>query len=767
MVDFQATYLIDATWLLETSSKEYLGATLLSVNGEDNTHLFGVIRNLLQVRQTFGITRGLVVVGKDAYDVSSAENIAKTVSFLRDFGVSAVIEYDYRVLDICVGLAPIVTHLVTGNRNLLLLANEGRQVIVIKEGCDPEVFTSEVLLSRFGIAPELVPAFLALTDGMKPAVVTKREAMSLLGQRRKLPDVVADPSIISSRRLRNTLTTHGLAILQRLEKLSPSCTHPAYIFSESDLGFNLDTDRNARTLATHSFHSLKRILSLPAKVTILQAHSERKADDFKAVFTQEDLHRLAMQLREAKSCAVDTESIGKNPHTAELLGVSLSVKEGEAFYVPVVEHEMRGVDRDAAMKTLKMFLEGPIHIVGHNLKYDYLLLRRSGIKIANIVFDTMLAAYDCFGDADFLNLKYLAKRILGRAIKSHKDIVGRSETLLDVPFHDVVVYACEHAEVSLQLAAVLRRYLEERGIDRQHRNETLPMVKILGEWEYDGVPVDLGKLRELRESMMEQVRLAKTTVISEAGVCFNPNSEKEVSAVLRTNEIISNIVGFRKINLRVLEQLAIEHKIARCIVRYTRTEKKLRKIESAIESVRAGRIHPVFSQTKTNYCRVSSVEPRLLDFESGFCLAPYLPVALQMLCADAGRSLGILADASADDVLRNDLLSAKGSLSFGEFFPLNEGDHGQLLLLIVTGVSDHHLCTRFFLDRCSIGTFRHEFKLRYSSTFLWLKKFSEETAANGFASFGGRRRYFEGLRSSNLEKRNAAERSAVRWVLGW
>jgi hypothetical protein len=129
--------------------------------------------------------------------------------------------------------------------------------------------------------------------------------------------------------------------------------------------------------------------------------------------------------------------------------------------------------------------------------------------------------------------------------------------------------------------------------------------------------------------------------------------------------------------------------------------------------------------------------------------------------------LGTLANEAGDNVLLSDLVAAEGCCCFKSIPPLEDGDHFQFLLSIVTGVSDHQLCGIFLLDRSAVAAIRHDFQTRYSSTFFWLDKFFKETAANGFASAHGRRRYFDGLRSSNLAKRNGALHSAVKWLLQW
>jgi hypothetical protein len=144
-----------------------------------------------------------------------------------------------------------------------------------------------------------------------------------------------------------------------------------------------------------------------------------------------------------------------------------------------------------------------------------------------------------------------------------------------------------------------------------------------------------------------------------------------------------------------------------------------------------------------------------------------LPKGLREFCPDARRALSFLAAEAADHVLLGDLRTANRSGSFPNFPPLSDGHHSHLLLSFTTGVSNYQLCKTFLLDRNAVERIHHDLQIRYSKTFLWLGKFRETTAANGFASACGRRRYFDGLRSSDLEKRNGALHSAVKWLVRW
>jgi len=759
-------FLIDGTGLLEASQKSFLGAPLLVVDGEDHTFLFGVIRDLLRLRQKLGINQGVFVIGQEAHQITTDANIEKTVAFLKQLGIAVVHDSHVHVLDRCAGLASLVTHVVTQDRSLLQLARDGRRVVLFdKEAID--VFTCETVISRFSVTPDSVPAFLALTSGPEHAVLTKREAIALLQQPGDLAEKIADPSIVSSRKIRNKLKANGDVILRRLKQFSPSGHYRCVDVNREQLKIEIDNDDNGRLLATHAFYSLRRLLRRPAKIPLVPQGVNFASSNFHVIETEMGLQSAVAELRASQFCAVDTESSGRDPHSAELYGISISCKQGEAFYIPTLEQDIKGVERGRTMAVLREVFEGPIKVFGHNLKYDYALLRRNGINIANIGFDTMLAAYDCFGDADFLNLQYLAKRLLGRTVRAHKDIVGPSGSLLDVPFHDVVHYACEHADATLQLAGVLQQELARREIEQQYRNETLSLVKTLGDLECDGVPVDVNGLNSVRDSLADQASRVKEAVIDRVGSCFNLDSDEEVTAVLKMDQVLAKVIGFRKVDGKLLEELAIAHETARLLVRYSRCQKRLRNIEAVIQSVQNGRVHPVFSQTKTDHCRLSSVKPKLFDSDNIQDLQLCLPGGLRQFFPDSRKAVGILADEAGDNVLLSDLVTAEGCCCFRSILPLEDGDHFQLLLSVVTGISDHKLCRVFLLDRNAITATRHDFRIRYSSTFSWLERFRNETATNGFVSVHGRRRYFDGLRSSNLEKRNSALDSALKWLLRW
>jgi DNA polymerase-1 len=165
------------------------------------------------------------------------------------------------------------------------------------------------------------------------------------------------------------------------------------------------------------FPSLGRLLNFPERVELIETIRDRN-HSYIAIVDQAGLRELEEVVTRAGICSVDTESTDKDPRKASLLGVAIAVREGQAYYVPVTEANLHDISDASILDFLRGLLSRNIKIVGHNLKYDYVLLRRYGIRIADTYFDTMLAAHECFGDWDFFNLAAVAKKLIGKDVMS-------------------------------------------------------------------------------------------------------------------------------------------------------------------------------------------------------------------------------------------------------------------------------------------------------------------------------------------------------------
>ena len=263
---------------------------------------------------------------------------------------------------------------------------------------------------------------------MKTGNLTKRQAVRLVELYGGLESIYANLDEIKAAAIRDKLAS-GREAIMRMYSGSKVDTSPI----DATVGINrldwkVGSRRVANVLHAHRFHSLVRLLPLPDDVRPPAPVQIRQTCDYKAVQSRESLQELEASVCGSEVCALDTESDDKDPRKASLLGVAFSVQKGTALFVPLLERDLKGVSRDEVIASLQRILAKQRRIVGHNIKYDALLLRRHGITIRNIYFDTMLAAYDCFGDWDFFNLGFLVEKLLGKRIKRYNDVVRRDQT---------------------------------------------------------------------------------------------------------------------------------------------------------------------------------------------------------------------------------------------------------------------------------------------------------------------------------------------------
>ena len=324
MVSNADSFVIDTTFLFEAAHRVVLGAPLLVVDDEDCTFVFCVIRDFLRLRQDFHICRGTVVVGEDAYHATSASNIGATVSFLQALGVPVLHDATCRVIDVCSVLASCAGRFVTRNPNLLVFAEGGRAVILNGAKNGSAVLDSKAVTSSFGISPEGIPAFLALTDGPPPTAIIRREAVGLLQRHPNLPKVLEDPSIVSSRRTRHKLRENKAQILDRIRQFTPNAAGWRPDSAVEQRPIDIDNKSSSELLRAHRFYSLVRLLPLPPLKPAPPPVGTTHSNFYQAVTTLDGIRSLVARIASAGVCAVDTESSGKDPHTAELFGVSFS-----------------------------------------------------------------------------------------------------------------------------------------------------------------------------------------------------------------------------------------------------------------------------------------------------------------------------------------------------------------------------------------------------------------------------------------------------------
>ena len=751
--------LIDSTYYLKTCEASFLGVALFpGPNGEDHTRTFGFVRDLFRIRNSYGIRNAIIVFGKESIAATSETVLSDIVGILKEMQVAVVRQDNFFVGEICRQL-PSPKWILTDNKAMLQLVSVDLGIILTNNSEMPEFVTMKEIIN-IGIEPEQIPALLALSEN-KDALLKKQKAIRLLQIYKHLDAILADCATGPSADWKRKLSQQKEYLINKevehrfrddISIMFPSAFHTTFIE---------ELDKNTNILSAYGFRSLIRSLPLPISPAIRIETKEERRTDYRAIRNGTDLQYLEDLLSKADLCALDTETSGKDPRSATLYGISLSIKEKEAFFVPMLKSDLDGLSPEDVRTWLNRVLHKDMKFVGHNLKYDFAVLRRNGISVQLLHFDTMLAAYECFGDWELWNLAAVAKKLLGVTIKRYKEIVGKGETFLDRPFAELVEHACCDVDITLRLHSVLNRELRKRKLELTFFNETMRVENIILDCEQNGVRIDVERMAIHSDALKKRMDLLRTTAISCAGCEFDVDSPKSSTDILRKLGIWEKTA--QSVGDAQLEQLASSHDLPFLISKYRRTRKRYKEADALCVAAIDGRIFPALSQIKNGHGCIWSNSPEL---EEAIATQAVQDKQLLDILSCSETALLNLRDISGDAVLRDDLHNYKRGVNF---IPCDLGIHGvthcNILLYIATGLPDATVCRKLLIDKTQAVQIRIAITSRYEQLFEWLGQFKRSSIEQGYAEYAGKRKYLDGLGSSDIEKRTKAVRSAIRWLI--
>ena len=342
--------------------------------------------------------------------------------------------------------------------------------------------------------------------------------------------------------------------------------------------------------------------------------------NYQLVDTKEKREELLRILRTHDFLVLDTETTGTEPMASELVGMSFSVAEGEAWYVPVP------ADRAEATAIVEEFRDVLINPkttkVGQNIKYDLLMLAQYGVWLAGPLFDTMVAHYVLSPELHH-GMDYLAEVLLHYRTIPIENLIGpkgkNQKNMRDLAPEEVYKYACEDADVTLRLKNVLEKQLREQGAYDLFHDIEMPLVPVLAQMEFNGVRIDTDALRETSALYTQRLQEIEQDIYSLAGQPFNISSPKQVGEMLFETLKISTKAkktkgGQYSTSEEVLESLRDKHPVVGRILDYRGLKKLLSTYIDALPALinpRTGRIHTSFNQTVTATGRLSSSNPNL------------------------------------------------------------------------------------------------------------------------------------------------------------
>ena len=342
--------------------------------------------------------------------------------------------------------------------------------------------------------------------------------------------------------------------------------------------------------------------------------------DYQLIDTEEKREEIIQKLLTSKILSLDTETTGTEPMDAELVGMSFSIAENEAFYVPVP------ADQEESLKIVNEFrpvFENENSLkVGQNIKYDMIVLQNYGVQVKGPLFDTMIAHYVLQPELRH-GMDYLAEIYLRYQTIHIDELIGpkgkNQKNMRDLAPKDVYRYACEDADVTLKLKNVLEKELKENDAERLFYDIEMPLVPVLVNIERNGVLLDTEALKQSSAHFTAQMENIEKEIYELAGETFNIASPKQVGEVLFDKlRIVEKAkktkTGQYVTSEEVLESLRHKHPVVEKILEHRGLKKLLGTYIDALPQLinpRTGRVHTSFNQTVTATGRLSSSNPNL------------------------------------------------------------------------------------------------------------------------------------------------------------
>jgi len=341
-----------------------------------------------------------------------------------------------------------------------------------------------------------------------------------------------------------------------------------------------------------------------------------------AVDSWSAFEKMLGELSSQRRFALDIETDSSDPRRANIVGLSFCWHPKEAYYVPVRGPDgQKTLEQGRVLERLKAILEDPSRgKIGQNAKYDLLVLRRAGVELAGLEFDTMVASYLLDPGTRTHNLDALALQYLGYRKIAIEEVMGkgRSQVTMDrVPIAKVARYSCEDADITWRLFEILERNLRERGLQRLYTELEHPLIAVLAEIEWNGVAVDCEALASLSKQMAETLAIEEKAIYEAAGHEFNIASPKQLNKILYEElklPVLKTTKTGPSTDSDVLEELALRHPLPGLILRYREFAKLRSTYAEALPGYvnpETGRIHASFHQTVTATGRLSSSDPNL------------------------------------------------------------------------------------------------------------------------------------------------------------
>jgi DNA polymerase-1 len=685
----------------------------------------------------------------------------------------------------------IETIIVTGDNDMLQAVLPRVKALAPRRTfTDTILYDEEAVEQKYGIKPDQLTDLKALVGDVSDNIpgmpgVGEKTATKLLQQYGSLQGIYDHIADITPSKLQTTLREHRAQAFQNKELSTIVKDVPIKLDLKACQVSHYDRNEVARL-----FQELEFIKLLPRLPQIRAESYQSPAFTCHVVNTETALEQLIDELEAAQDLAIEIETAGEKAMMADLVGIAISPARGKAFYIPLGHlglSQPQQLPLTQVTGRLKAILENAqIGKIAYNGKYAMAVLASYGVKVGNLNFDPMIAAY-LLGEKS-LGLKALAFNKLGIEIVTSTELSGvgkkqSSVSLLEV--NQIADYACANVDIVWSLKDSLETELRQQGLWQLFTEVEMALIPVLVVMENNGIVLDTGLLHEMSLEQGQQLLRLEREIYSSVGHQFNINSPQQLGKVLfeelKLPQSRKTKSGYST-EASVMEALRGVHPIIEFILEYRQLSKLKSTYVDALPALinhKTGRVHTNFNPTGTATGRLSSSDPNLQNIpvrgEIGNKIrkAIIAPSGAYLLSADYSQiDLRVLAHLSQDPSLiaafahDEDIHAMTASKIFGipgdEVTPEMRRNAKTVNFGVIYGMSDYGLEQATGLSREEASQFIALYFEKYPKVKEYLEATKEKARKLGYVqTVMGRRRFIPEINSSNRPVREAAERMAI------
>ncbi len=673
-----------------------------------------------------------------------------------------------------------------------------------------DIVDREGVMEYFGVYPEKVIDVLAIlgdTADNIPGVpgIGKKGAPKLIDEFGSLEECIAQADTISAKRQRENLQEFADQAMHAKFMVTIKTDVPDTVEWEELEWGGFDRKELGLFFKKMEFRTLtKKYLEQDGPVaeksgdqvdlfgSIEEPEELQKLDEenneYELVKSLDRVKELADELVKGEVLCFDTETDAPDPISANLVGLSFCTKPGSGCYIPV--NVEGGLNEKKVLDILKPVFGNKDSIkIAHNYKFDYTMLFRHGVKIEGKPFDTMVAAY-LVDASQKIKMDELSKKYLGYEPVPIQALIGKGKaqkSMADLTPEEVYLYACEDADVTLQLYQILSKKLKEDELEEIANTVDFPLMEVLGDIEYYGIKLDVGMLKGFSEDLETDIKALEKEIYEKAGEEFNINSPSQLGDILFDKLGLpagkKTKTGKYSTNESVLTKLAVKYEIPSLILEYRSLAKLKSTYVDALPSMinpDTGRVHTDFNQSVAATGRLASSNPNLQNIpirtkrgreirkafiaEEGFKImsADYSQVELRVIAHIAKDEAMIEAFKNGEDIHAR---TAKEIFHLDSLDDVTQ-DHRrkakEVNFGIPYGLSAYGLATNLGIENSEGKEMIEEYFNRFPNIQEYIDKTTAFAKENGYVkTLLGRRRYIPDINSGNWNARGFAERVAI------